>query len=115
MTKNHLPNYLRMHRKRLRLHQHHIAHLVGARNRAKISRYEQYARVPDLITVFALEIIFKTPARRLFAGMFDEARRRVHDHAEHAIRGNDEALATFARQLLHPSSRPPAKPRTTFS
>ena len=115
MTKDHLPNYLRMHRKRVRLHQHQIAHLVGARSGAKISRYEHYTRVPDLITVFALEMIYKTPAKELFAGIFDEARRLVHDRAEHAVRENDATLASFARQILDPSAGRPVTPRTTFS
>jgi len=115
MTKEHLPNYLRTHRKRVRLHQHQVAHLVGARSRAKISRYEHYRRVPDLITVFALEIIYRTPARELFAGTFDEARRLVHNCAARAIRGNDPALARFARQIIDPSASRPAKARTTLS
>ena len=116
MTKDHLPNYLRTHRKRARLHQRQVAHLVGARSGAKISRYESYARIPDLATVFALEIIYRTPARILFAGIFEKARGLVHDRAERALRGNDAALASFARQILDPSaSRPAKKPRTTFS
>lgn len=115
MTKDHLPNYLRTHRKRLRLHQHQIAHLVGARSGAKISRYEHYTRVPDLATVFALEIIYRTPAKILFKGTFDEARRLVHDRAERAVRGNDAALALFAQKILDQPARRPAKTRTTFS
>jgi transcriptional regulator with XRE-family HTH domain len=115
VTKDHLPNYLRTHRKRVRLHQHQVAHLVGARSGAKISRYEHYTRIPDLCTVFALEIIYRTPAKVLFAGIFEEARRLVHDRAERALRGNDAALATFAREILNPSASRPAKPHTTFS
>ena len=115
VTKDHLPNYLRLHRMRVRLHQHQVAHLVGARSRAKISRYESYARIPDLITVFALEIIYKTPASELFAGIFDEALRLVRDRAEHAVQGKDLALASFARQILNHSAGQPAQPRTTFS
>ena len=115
MTKDHLPNYLRTHRKRFRLHQHQIAHLVGARSAAKISRYEHYQRVPDLRTVFAMEIIYKTPARELFAGLFEETLRSVHERAEHALGGHDHALASFARKFLDASVIPPEKLRTTFS
>jgi transcriptional regulator with XRE-family HTH domain len=104
-----------MHRLRIRLHQHQVAHLVGARSGAKISRYEQYTRVPDLITVFALEIIYKTSARELFAGMCDDARRLVEGRAVQAINGNDAALASFASQILDPSASQAAKPRTEFS
>lgn len=116
MTKDHLPNYLRTHRKRVRLHQHQVAHLVGARSGAKISRYESYTRIPALGTVFALEIIYRTPAKVLFAGIFEQARGLVHDRAERALRGNDAALASFARQILDSSvGRPAKKPRTTLS
>jgi transcriptional regulator with XRE-family HTH domain len=116
VTKDHLPNYLRTHRKRVRLFQHQVAHLVGARSGAKISRYEHYTRIPDLCTVFALEIIYRTPAKVLFAGMFEKTRRLVHDRAERALRGNDAVLASFARQILDSSVGQTAKkPRTTFS
>jgi len=115
VTKDHLPNYLRAHRKRVRLHQHQIAQLVGARSGAKISRYEHYSRIPDLTTVFALEIIYGASARVLFAGIFDEACRLVQERAEHAARGSDVTLASFARTILDPSVSRPTKPRTTLS
>ena len=101
VTKDHLPNYLRTHRKRVGLYQHQIAHFVGAGNGTKISRYEHYARIPDLSTVFALEIIYRTPARILFAGIFDEVCRLVHARAKRAVRGSDAKLATFARKILN--------------
>jgi hypothetical protein len=115
VTKDHLPNYLRTHRKRVLLHQHQVAHLIGARSGAKLSRYEHYTRIPDLRTVFALEIIYCKPARILFAGIFDEARRLVQDRAERAVRGNDAALATFARKILDSSANPPEKIHARFS
>ncbi len=115
MTKNHLPNYLRTHRKRVRLHQHQVAHLVGVRGGAKISRYEHDIRIPDLATVFALEIIYGTSARVLFAGIYEDARRLVHNRAELAIRGQDAVLASFARQILDAPVNRPANPHTTFS
>ena len=114
VTKNHLPNYLRTHRKRVRLHQHQVAHLVGARSGAKISRYEHYLRIPDLATVFALEIIYGTSAKVLFAGIFEDARQLVHDRAERAVQGKDAALASFARQMLNPTVGHPTNPRATL-
>ena len=88
---------------------------MGARSGAKISRYEHYTRIPDLATVFAMEIIYKTPARELFAGIFDDARRLVESRATQALNGTDAAFALFARQILDPSGSRPTKPHTTFA
>lgn len=115
MTRHPRPNYLRTHRKRASLSQRHIAMLLGARSGTKISRYEHYSRIPDLMTVFALEIIYGIPARDLFAGMYDEARRTTLRRAANAIRGPDPTLASFARRILDPSARPPTKQPTPFS
>jgi transcriptional regulator with XRE-family HTH domain len=115
MHKQHLPNYLRTHRKRHRVGQRHVAFLLGSKSGTKISRYEQFSRIPDLPTVFALEVIYGVPASELFAGIFDDARQKVEEHARHAIRGPDPMLAAFASLVLDPSARPPAKPTTTSS
>jgi transcriptional regulator with XRE-family HTH domain len=113
MSHHRLPNYLRTHRKRLRAGQRHVAFLLGSKSGTKISRYEHFSRVPDLQTVFALEVIYGVPARELFAGMFEDACRLVEDRAGHAIRGPDATLASFARLILDPSARPPTKPPTS--
>lgn len=115
VTKPQLPNYLRTHRKRARIAQHHVAHLLGAREGTKISRYEHFSRIPELETVFALEVIYGVPARELFAGIYNKACRSVTERAAHAIRGPDPILAALARRILDPSARPSTKPKTTLS
>jgi len=65
-----LPHYLRTHRKRVCLSQDELAWLLGCRHGSKVSRYERFARKPALETVFAYEIVFRVPARQLFAGIF---------------------------------------------
>lgn len=115
MTKDHLPNYLRTYRKRACLSQRQVAHLLGANSGTKVSRYEHYTRIPDLVTVFALEIVYGAPASELFAGIFDQARQLVESRATHAVTGRDAALASFARQILDPSITREEKPRTTFA
>ena len=42
------------------------------RTRHEVSRYERFARQPLLPTVLAYELIFHTPARELFAGVFEK-------------------------------------------
>jgi transcriptional regulator with XRE-family HTH domain len=110
VTKHHLQNYLRTHRKRARLPQRHVAFLAGATNGSKISRYENFSRIPDLVTVFTLEVIYGTPASELFAGIFEEARALVERRALEAAQGTDASLASFARWILDPSASRPAQP-----
>jgi len=55
-----------------------------------------------------LEAIYGVPASKLFAGIFDEARCKVEEHALRALNGDDPVLASFARLILDPArSRPP--------
>jgi transcriptional regulator with XRE-family HTH domain len=108
VTKHHLNNYLRTERRRRGLRQRHVAYLLGSRTGEKVSRYENFSRLPDIRTVFALEAIYGIPASKLFAGIFDEARVKVEEHAFRALNGDDAALASFARVILSPTrSRPP--------
>jgi len=72
-----LPNYLRAYRKRAGLTQDEVAYLLGCRSGAKVSRYERFARQPSLETVFAYEVIFRTPARELFAGVSHTVERKT--------------------------------------
>jgi transcriptional regulator with XRE-family HTH domain len=81
MSTRRLQNYLRTHRKRAGLSQMETAFLLGVKSGTKISRYENLARIPDLATVFALEAIYRVPARELFAGMFDDVQRAVRARA----------------------------------
>jgi transcriptional regulator with XRE-family HTH domain len=66
-----------MQRQRSGLAQHEIAFLLGVKSSAKLSRYEAFRRVPDIQTVFELEIIYGVSARDLFPGIFDAARHAV--------------------------------------
>lgn len=58
-----------------------IAFLLGVLSKGKVSRYEHYIRQPRLHTVFAYELIFGTPARELFAGLFQLIERRTISRA----------------------------------
>ena len=54
-----------------------MAYLLGCRSGAKVSRYERFARLPTLRTVFACEALFRNPARQLFLGIFEAAERKI--------------------------------------
>jgi transcriptional regulator with XRE-family HTH domain len=75
MASHRLHNYLRTFRKRTALSQREMAFLLGTQSGTKISRHECFARQPSLRTVFAYEVVFKSHARELFAGVYDTTRR----------------------------------------
>lgn len=72
-----LENYLRTYRKRAGLSQDELAYLLGTKSGSKISRHERYVRQPGLTTALAYEVIFRVSVRRLFAGLYEDAERRV--------------------------------------
>ena len=80
-----LSNYLRTHRKRLALSQEEVAFLVGAKGMEKgikVSRDENHAREPSLQTALAYEVIYGTPVRELFAGLYARVERQVGKRAK---------------------------------
>ena len=76
-----LESYLRTYRKRTGFSQEEIASLLGCQSGAKVSRYEQGEREPNLRAVFAYEVIFRAPASLLFAGMYEKVERGVRERA----------------------------------
>jgi hypothetical protein len=47
----------------------------------KISRYENFTRIPNTLTVFALEIVLGQPASELLAGVYEAIRHAVQERA----------------------------------
>lgn len=100
MAHQRLQNYLRTHRRHHSLSQAEVATLLGAASGTKVSRYENFARMPGALTVFALEIVFNQPASELFAGNYQAIRLAVQERA----RSMEEEL----------NSQPNAQDRTTL-
>jgi len=73
---------LRTHRRRHGLSQTEVAILLGAVTDTKVSRYENFARMPVAPTVFALEVVLNQPASELFAGKYQAVRLAVQERAE---------------------------------
>jgi transcriptional regulator with XRE-family HTH domain len=80
-----LQNYLRTHRRRYGLSQAELAMLLGAASGAKVSRYENFARMPGALTVFAFEVVFNQPASELFAGKYHAVRLAVQERARRML------------------------------
>ena len=77
MASTKLPNYVRVHRKRLGLSQHDVAFLLGGRDDSQASRYEHFSRTPTLRTALALAIIFRASMHELFSGEYEAAKNTV--------------------------------------
>ena len=77
-----LKNYLRANRKRLVLSQDDVAFLLGGQSGGKISRYENFTRIPGLETALALEAIYKRAVSELFGGLYQKAETKVAERAK---------------------------------
>jgi transcriptional regulator with XRE-family HTH domain len=60
--------------------------LLGATTGSKVSRYENFSRMPALDTLWAYEIVFDQPARELFAGQYEVIRAAVRARARRLLK-----------------------------
>lgn len=69
---------LRQARQRSGLEQKQVAALLGKKNANQISRYENGERMPGLLTVIKLEIIYHTPIKILLQALFEEYQTEIN-------------------------------------
>lgn len=77
MTNPRLPNYIRMNRRRAHLTQKEVAFLIGSQTSANVCRHERSEQTPNLQTLLAYEILFRTPVRNLYGGVHQEVEERL--------------------------------------
>jgi len=77
MSSEHLPNYLRAHRKWSALSQDEVAFILDCQSSKTVSRYERYDRQPSLETALRFEALFGIGLREVFAGMFEQGEKIV--------------------------------------
>ena len=96
-----LSNFLRTYRKRSGFSQVEVAFLLGVHDGPKVCWHERYAGRPSLRNGLAYEVIFRTPARQLFKGMYQKVEQDVERRA--AVLKNRLSKAkpsrTIARRL----------------
>lgn len=80
-----LPQYLKQQRRRAGYAQADVAHLLGARARGKVSRYEHGRHLPPLMTALAYEAMFGVPVAELFPSAFGAARAELRRRARRRI------------------------------
>jgi transcriptional regulator with XRE-family HTH domain len=71
-----------------------MAFLLGCQNGTKVSRYERFARKPNLETLFAYEVVFGAPARELFAGVYQKVEKRILNRTQLLTRKLNRATPT---------------------
>jgi len=81
-----LPNYLRTYRRRSCLSQRELAFLLGAASGTKVSRCENFTRMPAVKSIWACEAVFNQPARELFGGNHELVRRAVRARAKRLLK-----------------------------
>lgn|ERR1035441_11063245 len=82
MPASKLPNYIRTYRKRSCLTQEDVAFILGSKSSANVSRHERFKQTPDLQTLLAYEMLFRTPVRHLFGRTHQEVEKKL----KHRIR-----------------------------
>jgi transcriptional regulator with XRE-family HTH domain len=105
MTPESSASRLRALRRRSGLSQKDLAEILGFANEKQISRHELSDTVPNLLTAFAYEVIFRTPPAEIFSGFY----RSVEAGIEERIgkmetdlgksSANDRKASLIARKL----------------
>ena len=86
MPTSRLPNCIRTHRKRACLTQEEVAFLLGSKSGASVSRHERFKQTPDLQTLLAYEMLFRTPVRNLFSSTHQEVEQKLRHRIRLLIR-----------------------------
>ena len=75
------PNVSRLQilRKRSGLSQKDLAHLLGFRSEAPISRHERSDTVPNLLTALGYQAIFRIPISELFPGLYETVEAGIEE------------------------------------
>jgi transcriptional regulator with XRE-family HTH domain len=78
--------------------------LLGAASGSKVSRYENFTRMPGVSAIFAYEVVFNQPIRELFAGRYQTVRVLVRARAKRllkrlTVKTPSEQAVRFARKL----------------
>lgn len=81
-------SYLRTHRKQSGLTQRELAAILGCLTEGQVSRHERGTNTPSLRAALGYEILFGTPASRIFPGIHAAVARSV----EPRLGGMEQAL-----------------------
>lgn len=74
-----------MFRRSAGLTQKEVAYLLGLPHPSQVSRLERSVRDPNLRTLLAYELLYRTAGRRLFAGVYEEVEKRTSGRAKRLL------------------------------
>jgi DNA-binding XRE family transcriptional regulator len=104
-TERRLPNYVRIHRRRVGLSQRELGQILGYQDEFPISKHERFHAVPPLDVALGYEIVFQVPVSEIFAGLKDQVEDDIETRTgklearlqQHSIR--DRGAMAIARKL----------------
>ncbi len=70
-----------------------------------MSRYENFTRMPNALTIFACEIVFNQPSSELFAGCYEAIRRVVQERARKLLKKLQAQPDVQARKTIRKIER----------
>lgn len=75
-------NKIMLFRRRIKLTQREVAHLLGQKRTAMLSSYETGRTLPPLSAALRLGVILRVPVEFLFGDMYDGIRNEVRAEEE---------------------------------
>jgi hypothetical protein len=104
-TDRRLPNYVRIHRRRVGLSQLDLSRILGYQDEFPISKHERFHSTPPLATALGYEIVFRVPVSEIFAGLKDQVEEDIEQRlvelemrlGQHGAK--DRRAAVIARKL----------------
>lgn len=113
--------HLRSLRRKSGLSQKELANILGFRSKATISRHESSRAVPDLLTAFGYEAIFRVPISELFPGIHQTVELGIEERLEkmedelHQSTAKGREAAFIARKLEFLCERRNMNPNDSLS
>jgi transcriptional regulator with XRE-family HTH domain len=110
-------NYLKTYRLKSGLSQQDIANIIEYKDSGEVSRHERSETMPGLAGALAYEVIFRVPASKLFAGMYEVVEHDIESRLrelERSLerRGSSEPGANLtAHKLVWLNERKKQTPR----
>jgi hypothetical protein len=74
-----LPNYLRVHRRGVGLHQKELSTVLGYLDDGPVSRHERFQATPSLLVALGYEVIYRVPVSEIFAGLRDQVEGEIEE------------------------------------
>jgi transcriptional regulator with XRE-family HTH domain len=106
MQSESMQNYLKAYRLKSGLSQQDIANIMDYKDSGEVSRHERAETIPGLAGVLAYEVIFRVPAAKLFAGIYEAVERDIESRIrklefslEHRS-GNEPGANLTAHKLI---------------